>query len=123
MSSESDETRERPPQGGYESPALARLRQRERRWPPTPNLSALRARPPTTEMRLAALEEQLADLREQQRTLTERIALLEQQQLALVANLHDAHRAFRQLASRVDELNARVQALLEQRAPDAAQHG
>lgn len=122
MSSESDETHERVPHGGYESPALARLRQRERRWPPTPNLSALHARPPSVEARLAALEEQLADLQTRQRTLEERVAGLERQQLALVDNLHEAYHAFRRLASRVDELSARVQ-VLEQRPPDAtAQH-
>ena len=96
---------------GYRSPALDRLRDPPRQTTPIRRIAEASRSP---EPALAS-DQQLVE------ALEARLERLEQQQLALVANLHEAHAAFMHLARRVGELAGRLDASASDR-PAATPH-
>ena len=84
---------------GYRSPALARLQDPIRQTAPIRDIAEA-GRPEAD----SALDHQALA------ALESRLEQLEQQQLAVVANLHEAHAAFMHLAERVSALARRVEA-------------
>ena len=91
----------------YRSAAPSRLQQPSRQVAPIQSIaqcSPLPAEP--SEARLAALEA--------------RLARLEQQQRALIANLHEAHGAFCRLGQRVGDLARRLEARRDGAEPPVA---